>query len=66
LQKKHDLLKNGLAESLQKKHALELQISHQFEELKKLEISLEKCARARPREEDCALLAMEIAAKSRS
>jgi hypothetical protein len=43
LEEKHDLLKNGLAESLQKKHVLELQISQQFEELKKLEISLEKC-----------------------
>jgi len=45
LEEKHDLLKNGLAESLQKKRVLELQISQQFEELKKLEISLEKCER---------------------
>ncbi len=44
LEKKHNLLKNGLSENLQKRHALELQISQQFEELKKLEISLEKCA----------------------
>jgi len=40
------MLRNGLNENLQKKHALELQISRQFEELKKLEISLEKCAGA--------------------
>jgi hypothetical protein len=44
LEEKHDLLKNGLNETLQKKHALELQINQQFEELKKLEISLEKCS----------------------
>jgi hypothetical protein len=44
LKEKHGLLKNELNENLQKKHALELQISQQFEELKKLEISLEKCA----------------------
>jgi hypothetical protein len=44
LEEKHDLLKNGLNENLQKKHALELQISQQFEELKELEISLEKRA----------------------
>jgi hypothetical protein len=46
LEEKHDLLKSGLDENLQKKHALELRISEQFEELKRLEISLEKCARA--------------------
>jgi hypothetical protein len=46
LEEKHDLLKSGLNENLQKKHALELRISEQFEELKRLEISLEKCARA--------------------
>jgi hypothetical protein len=42
LEEKHDLLKNELAENLQKKHDLELQISQEFEELKGLEISLEK------------------------
>jgi hypothetical protein len=46
LKGKHDSLKNELNENLQKKHALELQISQQFEELKKLEVSLEKCTRA--------------------
>lgn len=51
LEEKYDLLKNGLAESLQKKHALELQITQQFEELKKLEVSLEKYARAATRKE---------------
>jgi hypothetical protein len=51
LEKKHAFLKNGLAESLRKKHALELQITQQFEELKKLERSLEKCARVNARAE---------------
>jgi hypothetical protein len=51
LEGKHDLVKNGLAENLQKKHALELEISQQFEELKKLEISLGKRVRGKPREE---------------
>jgi hypothetical protein len=50
LEKKHDLLKNGLNENLQKRHALELQINQQFEELKKLEISLEKCVQTTTRE----------------
>jgi hypothetical protein len=36
------LLKNGLNENLQKKHALELEINQQFEELKRLGISMEK------------------------
>ncbi len=45
LEEKHDLLKNRLNQSLQKRRALELRISQEFEELKKLEISLEKCAR---------------------
>jgi hypothetical protein len=44
LEEKHEFLKNRLNENLQKKHALELQISQQFEKLKKLEISLEKYA----------------------
>lgn len=44
-EEKHDLLKNELSENLQKKHALELKISRQFEKLKRLEISLEKSAR---------------------
>lgn len=46
LEEKHVLLKNELGEKLQKKHALELEITRQFEELKRLEISLEK--RPRP------------------
>lgn len=44
MEEKHDLLKKRLNRNLQKKHTLELQIGQQFEELKKLEISLEKCA----------------------
>jgi hypothetical protein len=42
LEEKHVLLKHELGEKLQKKHALELEITRQFEELKRLEISLEK------------------------
>jgi hypothetical protein len=42
LHERHVLLKGELDEKLQKKHALELEISMQFEELKRLEISLEK------------------------
>jgi hypothetical protein len=44
LKEKHDLLKNELGENLQRKHELELKINMQFEDLKKLEISLEKGA----------------------
>lgn len=44
LEEKHSLLKNELGYNLQKKHALELEISKQFEQLKRLEISLEKRA----------------------
>lgn len=44
LEERHVLLKNELGEKLQKKHALELEITKQFEELKRLEISLEKRA----------------------
>jgi len=44
LEEKHVLLKNELGEKLQKKHALELEITKQFEELKRVEISLEKRA----------------------
>jgi hypothetical protein len=42
LEEKRVMLKNELDEKLQKKHALELEITKQFEELKRLEISLEK------------------------
>jgi len=51
LEEKHLLLKNELGENLQKKHALELKISKQFEELKRLEVSLEKRARVTVKEE---------------
>ena len=44
LEEKHVLLKNELGEKLHKKHALELEITKQFEELKRVEISLEKRA----------------------
>ena len=45
IEERHVVLKNELDEKLREKHALELEISRQFEELKKLEISLEKSAR---------------------
>ena len=44
LEERHVVLKNELGEKLQKKRALELEITKQFEELKRLEISLEKRA----------------------
>ncbi len=44
-EEKHVLLKNELVEKLRKKHVLELEITKQFEELKRVEISLEKRAR---------------------
>jgi len=45
IEERHVLLKSELEEKLHEKHALELEINRQFEELKKLEISLEKSAR---------------------
>jgi hypothetical protein len=42
LEEKCDLLQNRLSENLQKKHTLELRINQEFEELKRLEISLER------------------------
>lgn len=42
LEKRHDLLQIRLHENLQKKHSLEFRINQEFEELKRLEISLEK------------------------
>jgi ABC-type phosphate transport system auxiliary subunit len=42
LEEKHVLLKNELDEKLQKKHALELELSNQYQELKRLETSLER------------------------
>jgi len=42
LEERHVVLKNEINEKLQKKHALELEITKQFEELKRVEISLEK------------------------
>ena len=51
LEKKLDLAKDGLNENLQKKQALEHRISQQFEELKRLEIALEKRSRATTTEE---------------
>ena len=42
LEERHVLLKNELGEKLQKRHALELEISKQYQELKRLETSLER------------------------
>ena len=41
-EEEHALLRNELSEKLQRKHALELEISKQFEQLKQLEIAIEK------------------------
>jgi len=41
-EEKHVLLKKELDEKLQKKHALELEISKQYQELKRVETSLER------------------------
>ena len=42
LEERRVLLKNALKEKLQKKRTLEVEIIKQFEELKRLEVSLEK------------------------
>lgn len=42
LEEKHVLLKTALERKLQRKNALELEISRQFEKLKQCEITLEK------------------------
>jgi hypothetical protein len=47
LEERHVVLKNEIGEKLQKKHVLELEITRQFEELKRVEISLEKHAHSR-------------------
>ncbi|MGA2768608.1 MAG: hypothetical protein ABSF24_09895 [Candidatus Bathyarchaeia archaeon] len=51
LEEKHAVLKNELSENLQKKHSLELKINEQFEQLKRIEISLERRARTTADEE---------------
>jgi len=42
LEEKHRLLKSGLDSNLERKHSIEMRITKQFEELKRVEISLEK------------------------
>ena len=44
LEERDVVLKNEINEKLQRKHALELEITKQFEELKRVETSLEKRA----------------------
>jgi hypothetical protein len=51
LEEKRAVLKNELSENLQKKHILELKINEQFEQLKRMEISLERRARTSAAEE---------------
>ncbi len=48
LEKKHDSLKKRLEENVQKKHALEFRINKEFEELKLLEVLLEKTFEQNP------------------
>lgn len=50
LVERHSLIKGELNENLQKKRSLELEISKQFQELKKLETSLERHAHMKARE----------------
>lgn len=47
LEERHRLLKEVLLENLEKKRFIEMNISEQFEGLKKLEISLEKTRASR-------------------
>jgi hypothetical protein len=42
LEEKHRLLKNGLDSDLERKRSIEMRITKQFEELKRVEVSLEK------------------------
>jgi hypothetical protein len=48
LEKKHDSLKKRLEENVNKKHALEFRINQEFEELKQLEVLLEKSFEQNP------------------
>jgi hypothetical protein len=42
IEEKHNILKNRLSNNLKKKQVLELEITRQFEQLKRIEISIEK------------------------
>jgi hypothetical protein len=42
IEEKHNILKNRLSNNLKKKQVLELEITRQFEQLKRIEISMEK------------------------
>jgi hypothetical protein len=53
-EEKHAFLKNELSDKLQKKLSLELEISKQFEQLKRLEITIEKTSSHCTRKEQCA------------
>lgn len=44
LEEEHVVLKDMLSRNLRRKHLLELEINRQYEQLKKLEISMEKPA----------------------
>jgi hypothetical protein len=56
LEEKHRLLKEMLRENMEKKHYVEVNIREQLEELKKLEISLEKMRTTQQRAELCFLV----------
>ncbi len=59
-QEKHALLKSKLHEKLQRKHTLEMEIREQYQELKRLETSLEKqISKTTPLEQQC-LVAREF------
>ena len=45
LEEKHNILKNKLLGNMKKKRVLELEITKQYEQLKRIEISMEKNSR---------------------
>jgi hypothetical protein len=51
LEEERAVLKDRLRRNLNRKHALDLEINRQYAELKKLEISMEKCISAPSSEE---------------
>ena len=54
LEEKHALMKNELSGNLKRKHVLKLEISKQFKQLKRIEISMEKNSyEAQPKKDTC-------------
>ena len=53
VEEKHTLLKNELSGNLKRKYILELEISKQFEQLKRIEILMEKNSQETATEKRC-------------